>query len=243
MKSNLTKNIRYIYIYIFVAQLFFDRALWVIYMGDSGMTMTQIGILEALLHLSVVLIEIPTGMIADLYGRKQSLLIGNILSICYAIVMLISDSFSLFGMALIMLGIGVTFQSGAEEALAYDTLKEKKQEHRYTKVFGNMTALALLSLSLSKLAGGLMAEISWELVYGGIIITHVLALIPISLLHEPEREKSSETQLNVKRKVARTLDCNLSWINPEKIGSYKITSCDNMINDATTAQSGDQTFP
>ncbi|KGP71693.1 MFS transporter [Pontibacillus yanchengensis] len=195
MQRNMKTNIRFIYLYIFFAQLFFDRALWVIYLSDSGLSMTQIGIVEALMHVAVVLFEIPTGMIADLYGRKVSLLIGNVLSIGYGGLMLVSDSFSLFGVALMTLGLCMTFQSGAEEALAYDTLKEQGQEHQYTRVFGNMTALALLSLSVAKLAGGWMAEISWELVYGAIVVVHVIALVPIFFLHEPEREKK-ETNVN-----------------------------------------------
>ncbi|WP_164670751.1 MFS transporter [Virgibacillus doumboii] len=218
MKASLTMNIRFIYIYIFVAQLFFDRALWVIYLSDSGLSMSQIGLVEALMHLSVVLLEIPTGVVADLYGRKVSLLVGNLLSIGYGSFMLISDSLSLFGLALMTLGAGMTFQSGAEEALAYDTLKEKSQEHLYTKVFGNMIALALLSLSLAKLAGGLMAEVSWELVYGGIIITHVLALIPIYLLHEPEKELSPAKNLTIKKQWMDQLNAGMTvWKDNQAI--------------------------
>ncbi|SDQ90536.1 Major Facilitator Superfamily protein [Virgibacillus subterraneus] len=206
--TSLTKNIRFIYIYIFVAQLFFDRALWVIYLNDKGLSMSEIGIVEALMHLSVVLLEIPTGIIADVYGRKVSLFIGNILSVGYGTFMLVGDSLSLFGLALMTLGTSITFQSGAEEALIYDTLKEKGKEKQYTRVFGNMTALALLSLSFAKLAGGWMAEINWELVYGGIIITHLLALIPIAMLHEPEREKNSSSHTGIKQQ----------WINQLKSG-------------------------
>ncbi|MFB4168302.1 MFS transporter [Virgibacillus sp. JSM 102003] len=197
--TSLTKNIRFIYIYIFVAQLFFDRALWVIYLNDKGLSMSEIGIVEALMHLSVVLLEIPTGIIADVYGRKVSLFIGNILSVGYGTFMLVGDSLSLFGLALMTLGTSMTFQSGAEEALIYDTLKEKNKEKQYTRVFGNMMALALLSLSFAKLAGGWMAEINWELVYGGIIITHLLALIPIAMLHEPEREKNTSSHTGIKQ--------------------------------------------
>ncbi|MGM7700437.1 MFS transporter [Pseudalkalibacillus sp. Hm43] len=182
------RNINMIYLYIFFGQLFFDRALWVIYLSDSGLSLGEIGIIEAILHLSIVLFELPTGMIADLYGRKISILIGSVLSIGYAGFMLISDSLTLFGLAFVSLGVGLTFHSGAQQALAYDTLREVNREKDYTRVFGNMTALALLSLSFAKLAGGLMAEVSWEWVYGGMIVMQVLALIPVLLLHEPERE-------------------------------------------------------
>lgn len=77
------------------------------------------------------------------------------------------------------MGLMITFHSGAEQAFAYDTLKNENREKEYTKVIGTMTALALLSLSFAKFLGGFMADISWEWVYGSTIFTHVLALIPL----------------------------------------------------------------
>ncbi len=192
MMFKTKRNIYMLYFYIFFAQLFFDRALWVIYLGDRGMTFGQIGLLEAFLHLAIVLFEVPTGMIADLYGRKVSLVIGNVFSILYGLFMMISGTFSMFTLAFLSMGMMVTFHSGAEQAFAYDTLKNENREKDYTKVIGSMTALALLSLSLAKFLGGFMADISWGWVYGTTIFTHVLALIPLFLLKEPEREKTED---------------------------------------------------
>ena len=118
------QNIPSMYRYIFLAQLFFDRSLWVIFLTQKQFSMTDIGIVEALLHLSIVIFEIPTGILCDRFGRKRSLLIGNGLSIVYAILMLATDQIFFIGLALMSLGLGITFQSGAEEALLYDSLKE-----------------------------------------------------------------------------------------------------------------------
>jgi predicted MFS family arabinose efflux permease len=185
-------NIYLLYFYLFFAQLFFDRALWVIYLGDKGMTFGEIGILEAFLHLAIVLFEVPTGMIADLYGRKVSLVIGNVFSLLYGLFMLMSGTFSMFTLAFLSMGLMVTFHSGAEQAFAYDTLRNEKREKDYTRVIGSMTAISLLSLSLAKFLGGFMAEISWGWVYGATIVTHVLALIPLFFMKEPEREKTED---------------------------------------------------
>ena len=185
-------NIYLLYFYLFFAQLFFDRALWVIYLGDKGMTLGEIGVLEAILHLAIVLFEVPTGMIADLYGRKVSLVIGNLFSLLYGLFMLLSDNFSMFTLAFLSMGLMVTLHSGAEQAFAYDTLKNDKREKDYTRVIGSMTAISLLSLSLAKFLGGFMAEVSWEWVYGSTIVTHVLAVIPLLFMKEPEREKTEE---------------------------------------------------
>jgi MFS family permease len=185
-------NIYLLYFYLFFAQLFFDRALWVIYLGDKGMTFGEIGLLEALLHLAIVLFEVPTGMIADLYGRKVSLVIGNLFSLLYALLMLISGTFTVFTLAFLSMGLMVTFHSGAEQAFAYDTLKNQNREKDYTRVIGSMTAISLLSLSLAKFLGGFMAEISWEWVYVSTIVTHVLAVIPLLFMKEPQREKTED---------------------------------------------------
>ncbi|QTC41415.1 MFS transporter [Bacillus sp. V3] len=185
-------NIYLLYFYLFFAQLFFDRALWVIYLGDKGMTFGEIGLLEALLHLAIVLFEVPTGMIADLYGRKISLIVGNLFSLLYALLMLVSGTFTVFTLAFLSMGLMVTFHSGAEQSFAYDTLKNAKREGEYTRIIGSMTAISLLSLSLAKFLGGFMAEISWEWVYGSTIATHVLAVIPLLFMKEPEREKTED---------------------------------------------------
>ncbi|CAN7521231.1 MFS transporter [Rossellomorea sp. LjRoot5] len=193
MKILKTKNNIYLlYFYLFFAQLFFDRALWVIYLGDKGMTLGEIGVLEALLHLAIVLFEVPTGMIADLYGRKVSLVIGNLFSLLYGLFMLLGGNFSMFTLAFLSMGLMVTLHSGAEQAFAFDTLKNDKREKDYTRVIGSMTAISLLSLSLAKFLGGFMAEVSWEWVYGSTIVTHVLAVIPLLFMKEPEREKTEE---------------------------------------------------
>ncbi|MEG9294858.1 MFS transporter [Mangrovibacillus sp. Mu-81] len=188
----MKNNIYLLYFYLFFAQLFFDRALWVIYLGDKGMTFGEIGLLEAFLHLAIVLFEVPTGMIADLYGRKVSLVIGNVFSLLYALLMLVSGTFSVFTLAFLSMGLMVTFHSGAEQAFAYDTLKQANREKDYTRVIGSMTAISLLSLSLAKFLGGFMAEISWEWVYISTIVTHVLAVIPLLFMKEPQREKTEE---------------------------------------------------
>ncbi len=185
------QNIPSMYRYIFLAQLFFDRSLWVIFLTEKQFSMTDIGIVEALLHLSIVIFEIPTGILCDRFGRKRSLLIGNSLSIVYAILMLATDQIFFISLALMSLGLGITFQSGAEEALLYDSLKETGKESHYTKVFGMFSMLGLISLSAAQLIGGFLAEFSFTYVYVGIIFVHLLAFLPLLAIEEPK--KSGQT--------------------------------------------------
>lgn len=79
--------------------------------------------------------------------------------------MLATNQIFFISLALMSLGLGITFQSGAEEALLYDSLKETGKESHYTKVFGMFSMLGLISLSAAQLIGGFLAEFSFTYVY------------------------------------------------------------------------------
>lgn len=195
-------NIYLLYLHIFTSGLYFDRALWMLYLVERGMNMAQAGVLEALLHFVIFFFEVPTGMIADLYGRKKSLMIGSFISLFYALFMLVAGDFYLFTLAFAMMGLSITFRSGAEQALTYDTLEAGGQQDRYTKVIGNQYAMILISMSLAKWVGGLMAERSWEIVYWSIFGFQVLALLPLFWLKEPPRtSKKAEDAPPAKKSV------------------------------------------
>jgi MFS family permease len=97
--------------------MFFDRAIWIIYLIERGLSTVEIGLAEALLDLSIILCEIPSGIVSDIYGRRISLIFSKILTTTYSIGMIFSNSFSLFSIFFIVLGISETFTSGADKAL------------------------------------------------------------------------------------------------------------------------------
>ncbi|EZP76683.1 hypothetical protein H839_08803 [Parageobacillus genomosp. 1] len=73
-------------------------------------------------HVVILLFEVPTGMVADLYGRKRTLLIGSMLSLFYALLMMVGGHFFVFTLAFALAGLAGTFHSGAHNALLCDTL-------------------------------------------------------------------------------------------------------------------------
>ncbi|ARU61183.1 hypothetical protein CBW65_09155 [Tumebacillus avium] len=193
MNTKLVRNnVWLIYAYTFATGLFFDRALWVLFLVERGMNMAQVGLLESLLHLAILFFEVPTGIVADLYGRRKSLLIGTFISLFYALFMMISGNFFTFTLAFALMGLSGTFKSGASQALLYETLQAGGKESSYTKIMGNETALFLLSLSIAQWTGGLMAGTSWTLVYSSIIVAQVVALVLVWFVKEPAREVPAE---------------------------------------------------
>src|SRR5213593_4445054 len=97
--------------------------IWVIFLQRKGLGLTQIGLLESVAWLITAALEVPTGAIADRWGRKASIAIGTFL---YAVAMflILADALSpafLLGYAL--WNSSMAFVSGADSALLYDSLK------------------------------------------------------------------------------------------------------------------------
>ncbi len=77
IKGKMKRNISISYVYNFLMRLDITSAIWVLYLAFKGMSLVEIGILESIYHITGLLCEMPTGAIADLYGKKFSIIVGS----------------------------------------------------------------------------------------------------------------------------------------------------------------------
>jgi len=129
--------------------------------------------------------EIPTGMVADLYGRKFSRLLGRLVTIISFLVMLFSHTTILFALSFILQAIGYNLESGAGEALIYDSMKEIKEEHNYIKVKGKTEVLFQITSVFSLLLGGYLGTIDYRYVYMTAIAFSSIAFLEALTFKEP----------------------------------------------------------
>ena len=94
----------------------------------------QILLLQSIFMLTSVIAEIPTGVVADKYGKRLSLILGNLAFGAGTLSYFIGHSFPAFVLAELFMGVGQALYSGADEALFYDTLKTLGYE-KYTNFF------------------------------------------------------------------------------------------------------------
>lgn len=97
--------------------------------------------LHAIYSGVIALFEVPSGYVADVWGRKKALVWGCLMGVIGFAVYSISGEFAYFLIAEILLGIGQSLISGADSALLYDTLLERKQEKKYLLHEGYISAL------------------------------------------------------------------------------------------------------
>ncbi len=195
-KASLEKNIRVDYLYRFLTSLDLSSAIWVLYLSYKGMSLVQIGIIEAIFHVTSLLCEVPTGAIADLLGRKKTIIIGRLMSAISSIFMLFSTSFLGFTVGFIISAVSYNLNSGSEEALVYDSLKLTGKEDQYIKINGTLNFIIEVAQGIAVFIGGVLSDKSFALCYI-IASTISVCVFGISFMfQEPTIREGKENSIN-----------------------------------------------
>lgn len=121
MNRSLQNNIRTIYLLGFFSAFMVVIPVFVPLLQGYGLTMSQVLQTQALFALTIALFEVPSGYLADIWGRRNAILVGSAFNAVGFISLLWADSFADFLLYEVLLGIGFSLISGADLALLYDT--------------------------------------------------------------------------------------------------------------------------
>jgi MFS family permease len=132
----------------------------VLFYQENGMGMQEIFTLKAIYSVVIVGMEVPSGWMADVWGRKKTLLAGSILGATGFLIYSFSFGFWAFVVAEIVLGIGHACVSGADSAMLFDSLKASGKTEQYTKNEGRITSTGNFAEAFAGILGGLLATIS-----------------------------------------------------------------------------------
>ncbi|GER86443.1 putative MFS-type transporter YxaM [Dictyobacter vulcani] len=180
-----------------ITRLVFTSAIWVIYLAAHGYSPLMIGLLEMTFHLAKFITEVPSGIFADLLGRRKSLIVYCLLGALETLFLLVPVLPLLF-ISFILSGISYAFLGGANEAVLW-TLTEysapgdtQQQSVRYSKLFSLMLMLSIVSEIIGTTLGGYLGNIMQTLPFICHALACLLAIIPLLLLPktvtEPRRE-------------------------------------------------------
>lgn len=132
----------------------------VLFYQSNNMGMHEIFVLKAIYSIAIVVMEIPSGWMADFWGRKKTLVLGSILGSAGFLLYSFSYGFWAFVIAEIVLGIGHSFVSGADSAMLYDSLKADDKTDKYTREEGRMTSMGNFAEAIAGVVGGFLAALS-----------------------------------------------------------------------------------
>ena len=194
MNQSLARNLTKLYILRGLAYAWFPIPTIVLFYESYGLNIEQTVLLKTILSISVLVLEVPSGYLADLWGRKACLVVGSGVWIASWLIYCTGTSFNEFAIAEILAGVAGSLISGANTALGYDTLLQLGKEQYYQVWEGRLVAIAGISEAVCGIIGAAIASIN--LVYPFYLQTFCLILyfcLAITLVEPACHESVVET--------------------------------------------------
>ena len=185
-------NLWKLYLYRALSSFTFVSPIFVLFLQDNGLSMTQVMALQAIYSLTTVAFLIIGGSVADFLGRKKVLVLSSVLSFAGWLVYSLGHNFIQFVAAEIVLGVSLALWESSFSAWLYDSLKEQNEEKQYKRVFGNTFAVMFLAVGLAAPVGSYLASFDLRLPFFATIIPVALSMFVIIGFREPEYHKKAQ---------------------------------------------------
>lgn len=151
-RLNLKKQLACIYTSDFFSGLRITDAVWVALLAARGFSLWEIGLAESVYHIVSLFCEVPSGMAADLLGRRKTLLSGGVLTVTCNLLMAFAPNLFTICLAMGLNALAMTMFSGTFTALVYDSLKTEGREDEYIQVSANSSQISMLANAIGSLA-------------------------------------------------------------------------------------------
>lgn len=197
---------------------------WVAILTARGFRLVEVGIAETVFHITSLLFELPSGIMADVFGRKRMLVVSALMQLMGNLVMMLSRGLVSVCISMSFTALSYNFSSGTGDALAYDSLKSAGLEGRYEKFQSNLMTIYRLCGGLSTLCAGFALALGYKIAYGIGLVSQAMQICVLLTLREVMPDRPTQTEpilsgfsacireslgfLHTARKALRIMFCN-----------------------------------
>jgi len=159
--------------------------IWVLYYlnftNNAG-----IGIMETVILVLSVTLEIPTGVLADIIGKRKTIILSLIFAVAGYVVMSSATSLTHLIISGVVWSFDTALFSGTADAILYDSLKQVKREDEFDKYISRIRVFSLITMAVCSLIGGFMYSYNIRAPFIATGIIYLLSLILSLFLVEPQ---------------------------------------------------------
>lgn len=185
-KTNYKKNIKYFMITSVLQWFFVVIGVWVL-IWRTYLSWEEIALITSISLFVQLLLELPSGALADLWGRKNTIIFGRVLGVIGFTIFIFATNFWMFLLGNILYLANWAFESGALSALLYDSLKENGVgEEEYQRVEADTFFWCTVGMAISSAIGGYLYTLHHQLPYLITTMVSVGALVTAFGLEEPK---------------------------------------------------------
>jgi MFS family permease len=129
----------------------------------SQVPLEQFALIMALFAATILILEVPSGVVADFLGKKKTLMLSAFMYIIEIFLLAFFNGFWFFLIAKVISGIGVSLSSGAAQALVYDTLKKLDRTKEHKRISGNIATITNVSMAVTFIIGAYLFTVGAKL--------------------------------------------------------------------------------
>lgn len=192
----MNRNINLMY---FISSLMWARfyiPIIALFYIASQVPLEQFAIIMSVFALATLVLEIPSGVVADILGKKNTMIIAAILYAIELVMISFMNGFWPFLIAKIISGFGVGLMSGTKESIVYDSLKKLNKTKEHKKISGKITMYTNISTAFIYVIGGILFSIDSKLPAMISIPFVFIGIILMLFLKEPYRNDKKLTFRN-----------------------------------------------
>lgn len=198
-------NIKKLYVSNFLVGLVFWYSIEKLFMHSIHIDNFGIALCAITFVVVSLIFNIPTGILADKWSRKYTLILATIALAVGSIILGYSHSLSTYLIGTAIYALFVTLSSGTYQAVTYDSLAETNHQHLYTKHQGRSYGMFLAGVGISSAMGGYMAHaFGYRSTYFITLISCVVNLGILLTMHEPKFHKEIE-DTKLRSHIKRTI--------------------------------------
>ena len=217
---NLKKQLACIYTNNFFSGLRITDAVWVALLAARGFSLWEIGVAESVFHMVSLTFEVPSGMAADLLGRRKTLVAGGVCMVLSNLLMAFAPDLFFICLAMALSALANAMFSGTASALTYDSLKQCGRTDDYLRVSANCSQLSMLATAVGSLASTLERFLRFSGFYLLSAAFEGTAAAATALMTEPI---VTETQARREKQTFRDLPGQLARLVRDSITALRAT--------------------
>jgi MFS family permease len=203
MKNKLRRNIQVLYGFSFFWLALVIIPVIVPFFESKGLSLAEVYYLQAIFAFIVVVFEVPSGYFADVFGRKNALVVGSVFHALGYTVLNFSEGFAGLVFFEATVGIGLSLLSGADLSLLYDSQEALDLDPAEKgRGIGNMRTIKSVAEGCAALLGGFLVAFSFEaVIFANTLFAWMPLLLSFFLVEAPFTKMEKGAHIGNLKKV------------------------------------------
>lgn len=202
---------------------FFEPLILLFFVQYKALSYTQFGVLIGIREVCVWLLEVPTGIIADVTGRRRAMMLAFGSYIVSFLIFSLTSSFWAFIPAMVLFALGETFRSGTHKSMIMRHLELEGLGDIKVHYYGFTRSMSRLGSALSALAVGVLAftGVDYAIIFPATIVPYVLGLL-LMMTYPAELDGETKSTAILSNMWKHTVDSAKSLFHVHELGKVVV---------------------